>query len=127
AGGRGVAMNARGALVVGIDIGTSGVRAVAMTDGNDIVATGAAKLAVFSADHRDPAVWRRAMQVALAEMRAALGDRPIAAVAIDGTSGTMLPVDAGGRPLATPMMYNDPVEDAAILSTVSAHAARESA
>lgn len=116
-----------GACVVGIDIGTSGARAVAMTETGDIVASGAAKLADFSPDHRDPAVWRRAMATAVAGLLAETGDRRIVAVAIDGTSGTMLPVDGEGRPLATPMMYNDPVEDAAILDAVAAHAARESA
>ena len=114
-------------VVVGIDIGTSGVRAVAMKEAGDVVASGAAKLAAFSTDHRDPAVWRRAMQAALAEMLGAQGDESIVAVAIDGTSGTLLPVDAEGRPLAEPMMYNDPVTDAAILDAVTAHSARESA
>lgn len=114
-------------VVVGIDIGTSGVRAVAMTEAGDVVASGAAKLAAFSTDHRDPDIWRRAMQAALAEMLGAPGDESIVAVAIDGTSGTLLPVDAEGRPLAEPMMYNDPVTDAAILDAVSANAARESA
>ncbi|MCY1292928.1 D-ribulose kinase [compost metagenome] len=39
----------------------------------------------------------------------------------------MLPVDQSGAPLATPMMYNDPVADRALLDAVSAHAPRESA
>ena len=39
----------------------------------------------------------------------------------------MLPVSADGAPLAVPMMYNDPVEDADILALIKAHAPTESA
>lgn len=120
-------MSTAGACVVGIDIGTSGVRAVAMTPAGVIVAGGASKLADHSADHRDPAVWRAALTAALAELRDGLGASGVAALAVDGTSGTMLPVDEASRPLATPMMYDDPVGDRAILDAIAAHASRESA
>lgn len=39
----------------------------------------------------------------------------------------MLPVAADGAPLATPLMYNDPVGDTAILERIAVHAPKESA
>ncbi len=114
-------------LVIGIDIGTSGARAVAMDGDFAIVAFGAAKMADFSADHRDPIAWWKALQVALEQVLDAIDRRRVKAIAIDGTSGTMLPVSAAGEPLSVPMMYNDPVGDADILSRISAHAPKESA
>lgn len=115
------------ALVVGIDIGTSGARAVAMTPDGAIVASDAARLSAFSDDHRDPVGWWKAVQAALGGVLAAIDRGAIRAISVDGTSGTMLPVAADGAPLARPMMYNDPVGDAAILAAIAAHAPKESA
>ncbi|WP_457813254.1 FGGY-family carbohydrate kinase [Sinorhizobium meliloti] len=120
-------MSGQGKLVLGIDLGTSGARAVAMTDAGEIVASGAARLTAFSDDHRDPLGWWKAVQAALAQALEAIDGSHICAVGIDGTSGTMLPVAADGAPLATPLMYNDPVGDTAILERIAVHAPKESA
>ncbi|MBZ7922533.1 FGGY-family carbohydrate kinase [Ensifer adhaerens] len=114
-------------LVVGIDLGTSGARAVVMAPDGAVLASGAAKLSSFSGDHRDPIGWWKSVQTALEEALGGVDRRKVAALAVDGTSGTMLPVDQSGAPLATPMMYNDPVADRALLDAVTAHASRESA
>jgi sugar (pentulose or hexulose) kinase len=114
-------------LVIGIDIGTSGARAVAMSGDFDIHASASAKLASFSADHRDPAAWWAAVQYALNGVLSEIDRSLVRALAIDGTSGTMLPVNAEGEVLATPMMYNDPVSDAAILDAIARLAPKESA
>lgn len=114
-------------LVVGIDLGTSGARAVAMNAAREVLATASAKLATFSADHRDPVGWWAAVRSALAGVLSGIDRTRVVALAIDGTSGTMLPVDRDGRPLATPKMYNDPVEDRSILDAISSHAPKESA
>ncbi len=120
-------MSDQGKLVLGIDLGTSGARAVAMTAAGEIAASGAARLAAFSDDHRDPLGWWKAVQAALAQALEAIDGSHICAVGIDGTSGTMLPVAADGAPLATPLMYNDPVGDTAILDRIAVHAPKESA
>ncbi|AWM28872.1 FGGY-family carbohydrate kinase [Sinorhizobium fredii] len=120
-------MSEEGGLVLGIDIGTSGARAVAMDSAGEIVASGAAKLADFSPDHRDPLGWWKAVHAALLETLAAIDPARVCAISIDGTSGTMLPVTADGAPLATPLMYNDPVADPAILDRITAQAPKESA
>ncbi|WP_046118837.1 FGGY-family carbohydrate kinase [Ensifer aridi] len=120
-------MNGQSHLVLGVDMGTSGARAVAMTAAGEIVASASAKLAAFSDHHRDPLGWWQAVQAALEDTLAAIDPMRVRAIGIDGTSGTMLPVAADGAPLATPLMYNDPVDDAAILETIAAHAPKESA
>ncbi|HEV7320229.1 MAG TPA: FGGY-family carbohydrate kinase [Ensifer sp.] len=117
----------RSKLVIGIDIGTSGARAVAMAEDGTVVATGAAKLASHSDDHRDPIGWWKAVQAALVETLGGIDRQNVVALSIDGTSGTMLPVDEKGAPLAVPMMYNDTVADRAFLDAIAAHAPRESA
>lgn len=114
-------------LFIGIDIGTSGARAVAMTPAFDICASGAAKMAEFSADHRDPSAWWSAVKSALVQVFGQIDAGLVRAISVDGTSGTMLPVDTRGTPLAEPLMYNDPLTGQAILDAVADRAPRESA
>lgn len=117
-------MSGASGFVLGIDMGTSGARAVAMTAAGEVVASGSAKLAD---NHRDPVGWWKAVRAALAETLAEIEVAHARAICIDGTSGTMLPVAADGAPLATPLMYNDPVPDSAIVERIAAHAPEESA
>lgn len=115
------------ALFIGIDIGTSGARAVVMTASFDVVASASARLDAFSPNHRDPAAWWSAVQSALSQVLVSVERKQIHAISIDGTSGTVLPVDASGAPLAEPLMYNDPVSDRAILDAIAANAPESSA
>jgi len=116
-----------GPLVIGIDMGTSGARAVAMSRDFAIHATASAKLATFSDNHRDPAGWWAAVRSALSGVLSSIDRASVKALSVDGTSGTMLPIGADGQPLAQPMMYNDPVADRDILDAVSRFAPQESA
>lgn len=115
-----VSEESENALAIGIDLGTSGARAVAMTPSFDIVAQGAARLAEFGSDPRDPAIWWKAVERALMQALAGIDRASVHAIAVDATSGTLLPVAAGGEPLATPLMYNDRVEDDALLARIRA-------
>ena len=109
-------------LFLGIDVGTSGVRAIAL-DGDAVAAgQGAARMDEFGANHRDPAVWWAATGAALSQLLSQIERERVRAICVDGTSGTVLSVDRSGRPLAEPMMYNDPVEDTAILKSIARQA-----
>lgn len=98
------------AFTLGIDVGTSGVRAVALDLEGRVVAMGESPLRPTEGNLRreqDPADWASATWAAL---RALGGQTDLAnchAVAVDGTSGTLVPVDAEGRPLARARMYDD--------------------
>ena len=116
-----------GDLALGVDIGTSGVRAAALSsDGRKRVQTEAA-MAEFGDDRRDPATWRRALETTLARLFETVEPARIGAVAVDGTSGTVLGLDAAGDPVGTALMYDDAVEDAAIPAAIAKVAPRESA
>ena len=120
-------MTQRQGLAIGIDVGTSGVRAVAMDASGRITAHAATPLADITADHRDPHGWRSAFERTLEQVLAAINPADVRCLCVDGTSGTVLGVDASGRPLAEPLMYNDPVRDAGILALIARLAPRESA
>ncbi|MDZ5698249.1 FGGY-family carbohydrate kinase [Chelativorans sp. M5D2P16] len=105
-------------LFIGLDVGTSGARAIAVDRARAIVAQGAARMADFGDDHRSPDIWWAAATRALATILAAIPAQSVRAIAVDGTSGTMLPVDGAGTPLTQPLMYNDPVADPALVQAV---------
>lgn len=109
---------------LGIDIGTSGVRAV-LAD-----ATGAERArgeaAIAAERRRDPAAIADALEAALGALRARVALGGVAALAVDGTSGTLFAVDGAGRPMSAALLYNDRAE-AAIVARIGAVAPPESA
>ncbi|TIU40673.1 MAG: carbohydrate kinase, partial [Mesorhizobium sp.] len=75
-------------LAVGIDIGTSGSRAVAMRPDFSIAASAAMPLERFGANGRDPAVWQAAVEATLRELFSQIDRGAVRTIAVDGTSGT---------------------------------------
>ena len=90
---------------LGIDLGTSGVRAVVLgPDG----ALATRTEALDPGARRDPVALWAAVAAALSRLDLSR----IAAVAIAGTSGTILPIAADGAPMGPLSLYNDPASDA---------------
>ena len=114
-------------LFLGLDLGTSGVRAMVIDASGAVQGSGKALMADFGENHRDPAVWWQATCQALAAALAQIDRSRLRAIAVDGTSGTLLAVDAAGRPLAEAVMYNDACTDWALLAQIADHAPQSSA
>lgn len=115
------------ALFLGIDLGTSGARAVVIDSAGKQVATARMAMSNYGANLRDPAVWWAATKAAVKDALAAVDGRAVRALAVDGTSGTMLAVGAAGEALGDGLMYNDACADAAILGAIARHAPATSA
>lgn len=115
-------------VALGVDIGTSGVRIAAVDGSNAVRAMATAPIpAPLNMDGRirqDPALWWEAMQAAFLGLRLE-GLRP-RAVAIDGTSGTIVAADHDGAAVGFASMYNDPCGKAE-LAGIAAVAPRETA
>ena len=114
-------------LFVGIDVGTSGARVVVIDETGVARSDGRASMAEFDTDPRDPLTWLAAVESALGAALVGVARSRVAALAVDGTSGTLVPVNVEGEPLARARMYNDPCEDSALLSAIDAAAPAESA
>lgn len=107
------------ACVIGIDVGTSGVRAMAMRQDNRVLGAGArCSFDELDGDPRSPSLWWQAVDTAMQAILRQIGSAQVLAISVDGTSGTVLPVDSSGAALAAPMMYNDAVTDQAILQAI---------
>ena len=114
--------------VLGIDVGTSGVRIVAAGTGNEVLASASVAMQAPVADGKHirqaAGIWEQAFSQAFAALD--LTGLHIRALAISGTSGTILPVDSSGKPLALASMYNDVAEDAYV-AAIAAVAPQETA
>lgn len=93
---------------IGIDIGTSGVRAILIDESCNQIARGDA--ALKPDQRRQPATWWESVCVALQALASKADLSGVHGLAVDGTSGTVLAIDNAGRPLGQAQMYNDPAE-----------------
>lgn len=98
-------------MYVGLDLGTSGCRAVAVDATGAVAARSAAPLppphAHAGTVTQEPGLWWQAVIAALRQLGASLDPQRIATLSVDGTSGSLLLCDRRGTPLAPALMYND--------------------
>ncbi len=113
------------ALAVGIDIGTSGVRSIAVDEAGRIAGAAARRLPEPVRDgaraEQQPELWREAMRDVLRELAVRVPLTGLQSLAVDGTSGTVLAISAMGEPLGIGLMYNDgrAAAEAARIATVA--------
>ena len=117
---------ARGPLFLGIDLGTSGVRVLAATGSGEVVARASVGLSAAGGQQagrheQAPEAWWTALCTATQRMMQGLAADALQALAVDGTSGTLICVDAAGTPLRPALMYNDgrAVEEAETINAVA--------
>ncbi len=98
-------------LVLGVDLGTSGVGVVAQDATGRVVARADHPLDLETPrpgwTQQDPDAWRTAAEGALAEVAGAVGGDRVAAIALAGQMHGMVARDAGGRALHPALLWND--------------------
>ena len=94
-------------LFIGIDLGTSGCRAIAIDEAGKIKAQ--AKISYTNRNHKQqtPDEWWQAAQAVLHRITSKVNHQHIQAIAIDGTSSTVLLCDDAGHPLTPALMYDE--------------------
>lgn len=99
-------------VCLGIDFGTSGVRATAIAPDRTIEAE---ERCEFSQNDSEPFFdqWRDALEAIMRQIPGAIRQR-VQAIAINGTSATVLWCDAAGVPIKAPLLYNDSQAQAAL-------------
>jgi sugar (pentulose or hexulose) kinase len=103
------------ALFIGIDLGTSGCRAIAIDElgniqGNSVVALPLpTRNASGNKSHaeQDAHLWWDAVCTCLSQLTEKINSNDVTAIAVDGTSATLLLADEIGEPLGAALMYND--------------------
>ena len=98
-------------VFLGLDIGTSGVRGCAINSNGVELASYRIALPDPKTNgasiEQDPAIWKQASEKVIRQISRQLQPLSITALAIDGTSGTVLLCDEAGAPLSPALMYND--------------------
>ncbi len=98
-------------IFVGIDLGTSACRAVAIDAQGQILAQAGAPIPVplkkDSQVTQDPTLWWKAATASLTQLLKLVEPGRVSALAVDGTSGTLLLTDEKGAPITPALMYND--------------------
>lgn len=98
-------------VYLGIDIGTSGVRGCCIDE--NAIELAQASIAISPPDlndgrcEQDPNLWWQATIDVIQSISKSLKHAQIRAIAIDGTSGTVLLTDENGNPVSAALMYND--------------------
>ena len=98
-----------GARVIGIDVGTSGVRAVALAEDGGTLALAAVAMTAFG-EATNPTTWWDCVRAVISELGSSCDLSQVRALAVDGTSGTMLAVDRFGEPVGPARMYDEPCD-----------------
>ena len=100
------------ALFIGIDLGTSGCRVIAINENKQLIAS--ASRAIPAASETDSGhfeqsaqLWWQALLAAFEQISQQIDISEIKAIAVDGTSATLLLCDQHGQPLTPALMYND--------------------
>ncbi len=91
-------------VALGIDFGTSGARAIALTPSEKIVAEARCQFA--PGDIADAAAWQRVLWQLIDNIDVTVRDR-LTRIAINGTSATVLLCDRNGKVIASPLLYSD--------------------
>lgn len=102
---------------MGIDVGTNSTKVIICNASGEILGTGSSKLSGVDSPQKGwreqhPTSWWdsvcKAVQQALGEFKLKGFDaKEIKGIAVDSTSGTIVPVDFQGQPLMNAIMYND--------------------
>jgi len=102
-------------MVLGVDVGTSGVRSLAATAEGEVLSEAHAALsdlpAAGSAHEQDPSAWWRAVCHTMQELRESLGAgrrwAGIVGITVTSTSGSLVLADSQGEPVRPAMLYDD--------------------
>ena len=98
-------------MFIGVDLGTSGVRAMAIDADGRVLASAKRPLpapdGMAPRHEQNPELWWAACLDILRELSTTLAPNFPRRIAVDGTSATLLMCDLSGRPLCNALMYND--------------------
>jgi len=110
--------------VIGIDVGTSGVRVIAVAQDHAEIAMSRLRFNELGQEKKltakSPELWWLAVELAIRDILKKIPNYTVVAMAVDGTSGSVLPIDESGVPLSEPLMYNDAVEEHTIIESIAA-------
>src|SRR4051812_25633794 len=96
---------------IGIDVGTSSTKALALTEAGRVVAISTARHELGGAAgslEADPESWWDSTVRALSDCLAQIEGQPIVALSVTGQMSSLVLIDRDGRPVRPAMLLSDP-------------------
>lgn len=90
---------------LGIDFGTSGARAIAIDENQNIIATQQSNFTTITPEQLTQ-TWQDTLFELIIQIPQAIRKK-LQAIAINGTSATVILCDGWGKPVTVPLLYND--------------------
>jgi len=107
----GTVMPDRSGLVVGLDLGTSGLKAIAINEHGSIVARASASYPTHrleaGASEQDPADWINAIKSAASDIKADTNNAPWISIGLSGMLPTLVTVDEANQPNGNAITWED--------------------
>ncbi|MFQ6022225.1 MAG: preQ(1) synthase [Acidiferrobacterales bacterium] len=98
-------------VYIGLDLGTTACRAVAIDKNREIIAQAQTLIPAPLRNNeqvtQDPTQWWKAVNASIRQLLAKIDRTRVRALAVNGTSGTLMLCDEQGHPVAPALMYND--------------------
>jgi sugar (pentulose or hexulose) kinase len=95
-------------VFLGVDVGTQGVRVLAIDEHGGLAASARASFPTdMQADEQSPEMWWSAVVASLREVVGQLAGHRLIALSVTSTSGTVIPLDERCEPLNPALMYRD--------------------
>ncbi|MDR6552011.1 FGGY-family carbohydrate kinase [Paenibacillus qinlingensis] len=106
-------MNSSKLVFIGADIGSQGVRVMALDEQGELLAADAVTFELANTrEEQSPALWWEALTGCLSrivhDLKTLHAGISIEALSVTSTSGTMIPLDERNEPLGPALMYSDP-------------------
>ena len=99
------------AVIVGFDLGTSGMKAVAINHAGEILARASAKYVTYrpesGASEQNPLDWIAATKEVTAAIVQATNSAPWSAIGLSGMLPTLVTVDENGKPIGSAITWED--------------------
>jgi len=92
-------------IFIGLDLGTQGVRGIAVDEKGNLVANSSL---TFSSQFKDANYWWNSCKSVLIDIFSQVKGNHILSIGVTSTSGTVVCVDKEGNPLREAFIYNDP-------------------
>ena len=107
------------AVALGLDVGTSGLKAIALNAAGERVAEAGASYPLLTPrpgwTEQHPADWVNAARTALSELAGQLSNHEVVALGLSGQMHGLVPLDAGGEVIRPAPLWNDQRTGAAVL------------
>jgi xylulokinase len=98
-------------VLIGVDIGTTGCKTVALDEHGDLVATNMIEYPLYSEkpgwSEQDPHDWWAAAKTGVSGIVKALGDASVVGIGLSGQMHGLVALDSAGEPLRRAILWND--------------------